>query len=284
MAASFLALLAAYPAFAADTDKHTTSAEIKADARVAADKAEAKLDQAGDVISEKAKKAGTVIDEKTEQAGAVVREKYADMKAYFTDEKDVATMSSVNFSGKLTERELMGRTVVDAKGVEIGKIDDLLVDADGEVEQVIITNNGTLGVDGKLVSIDSDVLDGAKVGGDAKLTLKNDDAKEAKGFSADQADAGASSNLFSVDKIIGSKIVDANGKAVAKVEALVFDGDEADYAIVAFDQILGVGGERAALDFEALDLSNMGGKYTFKLNEQQSAQFKQEKDSAKTAN
>lgn len=272
MGASFLAMLAAFPAFAAETK---TEAQIKAETTGA--KIERNMEEAGATIEEKAKQAGNAIEEKTEDAGRAVKEKYSEMKAYFTDDKDVKAVTSVNVMNRLTADKIIGAKVLDPQGKDIGDVNDILVDAEGDAERVIINDGGVLGLGGKLASFDYDVIEGATADADIVVKLTDASVKGAQSFD----DKAIPAELYSVKNIIGSKVVDAEGKAVAKVDTVAFDEDDADYLIVTSNSILGMGGERSALDFEALDLSKVQDKYTFKLNTQQTAQFEAHRDAHK---
>lgn len=268
MGASFLALLAAYPAFAADTS-------INANTNVSTEsKIENTLDKAGDSIKKT-----------SEEASNAVKAKYSDVKAYFSDKNDVAAITSVNVHDRLTADELIGTEVQDPSGKEIGKIADILVNKSGEAQRVIINDGGILGLGGKMASFDYGIIQGFSKDKDVQVKLTEDSIKAATAFDenakADAKVAGIPADMYSVKKIIGSKVVDDKGKAVAKVDTVAMDSDNADYLIVTFNKILGVGGDKAALNFDALDLTNNNGKYTFKLNTQQTAQFENYKETTK---
>lgn len=289
MGASVLAVLAAFPALA----------ETRTDAKASTEaKVEAKLDNAGDAIKENAKKAGEAIDRQTERAGAATREAYedtkaaskdayGDVKAYFSDDKDIKAISSVNVNGRLTADELIGADVANPAGEKIGKIEDILVDKEGDAETVVINDSGVLGLGGKLVAFDYDIIEGFTGDKDVVVMLTDKSLKEAKRFEYEAPSAPDAkisvmpASQFSVKKIADAKVVDAQGKAVANVDTVAFDGDDADYVIVTFNKILGMGGDKAALDFEAIDLVNNNGKYQFKLNSQQTAQFQNHKEATK---
>lgn len=269
LGASILAIMAAFPALAADV-KADANAEATTGAKI-----ERSLEQTGDKISESAKEAGHKIDAATKDAGAAVKEKYSEMKAYFTDDDDVKAVSSVNITKQLTAEDVIGATVLNPKGESIGKVSDILVDKEGDAERVIINDGGVLGL-GKLVAFDYNVVKGVNADQEVVVKLTEESIKQAAEYDNAKVPAG----FFSVNKIIGSKVVDAEGKAVAKVDSVAFDDDDADYLIVSFNKILGVGGERAALDFDALEMTDNQGKYTFKLNTQQTAQFENHKGAA----
>ncbi len=268
MGASVLALLIAAPAFAEGTKTNTepsTSAKI-----------EAKMEKAGDSIERAA--------EKTKEGA---KEAYSDVKAYFSDDKDVHAVSSVNVRDRMTSDELIGTVVQDPQGREIGKIKDILITADGDAETVII-NDSVLGLGGKLAAFDFDVIEGFSKDADVVVRLSEANIKSAKRFEYEapkQPDVSIvtmPADQYSVAKIMDAKVVDPKGKAVADVDTVAFDGDDADYLIVTFNRVLGMGGDKAALNLEALDIANDKGKYSFKLNQQQTAQFENYKETTKS--
>lgn len=261
MGASFLALLAAFPAFA-QTEAHTeTKAEVSTSGTL------------GSTLN----KVEGALDRTVEKTKAVTKNTVQDVKTYFSNDDDITAVTSLNVSSKLTADELMGASVEDNQGKKIGTVSDVLVDADGDAERVILKDGGVLGLGGKLVAVDYEDMDKLAANGDILVKLSQSDLKTAKSFD----DSAVPTGQFLASKLIGSKVVDVEGKNVATVDNIVFDGDEADYVVVNFDKVLGMGGDQAALDFEALDLVNNAGKYSFRLNTQQSAQFANYKQTTK---
>ncbi len=267
MGASFLAILASFPAFAADT-KVNANAETSVGAK----------------IENNMEKAGAAIERGTDKAVAKTKEAYADVKAYFDDEKNISATTSVNVGQRLTANELIGTDVQNPKGEKIGKIEDILIDGEGDAETVIINDNGVLGL-GKLVAFDYDVIEGFTKDKDAVVKLSEKSINAAKGFDYKDTNGGKTTTIpagqYSVSKLLKSKVIDANGKAVADVDTIAFDGDDADYLVVTFNKILGMGGDKAALNLEALDIVEADGKYSFKLNQAQTAEFNNAKATTK---
>ncbi|HEU4838073.1 MAG TPA: PRC-barrel domain-containing protein [Micavibrio sp.] len=280
MGVSVLALLTALPAFA------ETKVDANADVSTST-KIENKLDKAGESIKEGADRAETATREAYQDAKAKTKETYGDVKAYFSDDDDVKAVTSINIDSRLTADELLGADVQNPSGEKIGSIEDILVDQEGGAETVVINDGGVLGLGGKLVAFDYDIIEGVSADKDVIVKLTDASIKKAKRFeykAPSKPDAAISvmpASQFSVKKVQDAKVVDANGKAVANVSDVVFEGDEADYLIVTFDKFLGLGGDKAALDFEALDVANNNGKYTFKLTSQQTAQFENQKATTK---
>ncbi len=258
MAASVLAILASLPAYA----------ETAADA---AARVEVKTENVLD-------KAGNAIERNAEKAKAATKEAYSDVKAYFTDDNNISAVTDLKMSSVRTADKLIGATVQDPAGKDIGKIEDTLVSKDGDIERVIINDGGVLGLGGKLASFDDDVIEGIRNNEDVVVKLNEASIKNATAFEYDKS---MPAGTYSVKKLIGAKVLDDKGKNIGSVDTIAFDGDDADYVVVSFNKILGLGGDKAAMDFEALDIVDNGGKYSFRLNAEQSAQFNSFKQSTK---
>ncbi|MFA5593534.1 MAG: PRC-barrel domain-containing protein [Micavibrio sp.] len=256
MGASVLAVMAAMPAMAETNMK-------------------AKADEAGTKIENTLAEAGQAIENTADKAAAKTKEAYRDVQAYFSDDDDIKSVKTLNMASALTSDQLLGASIENPQGETIGKIDDILVDSDGDAERVIVNDNGFLGLGGKRASFDFDIIEGITGNENIVVRLNEKSIDNARAYDPDAMPAG----LYSVNKIKGAKLLDAQGKAIADVDTVVFDGDDADYIIVSFNKILGIGGDKAALDFDALNLVNNGGKYSFKLNAQQTAEFQTRKDS-----
>jgi len=277
MGASVLAVLAAFPAFAEDTMKDK------------ADRAGAKVESTAEKAADKTKETYNEAKEATKEgyakAEAKTKEAYEDVKTYFNDDKD--DDKTVNVISRVTADELIGTKVQNWKGDDIGRINDILVTADGDAETVIIDDNG-LGLGGKLAAFDYDVIEGFNGDKDVVVKISEENIKQASRFEYEgTAKEGekiryAPADQYSVKKIIDAKVVDPDGKNVADVDTVAFEGDDADYLIVTFNKILGMGGDKAALNLDALDLVNKDGKYTFQLNTQQTAQFENYKEDTKS--
>ena len=255
MGVSVLAMLTAFPALAETkaNSEATTGAKV-----------EAKLDQAGESIERTADK-----------AVAKTKETYADVKAYFNDDKDDEV--SLNINSRITAEELLGKTVEDASGKNLGEIKDILISNDGDAETVIISDSA-LGLGGKHAAFDYDVIEGFNKNDNARVRLTEKQIAAAKKF---DTDAPLPKGELSVAKILDSKVYDASGKAVADVDTVAFEDDDADYIVVTFNQILGMGGDKAALNIDALDVTPKDGEYAFTLTQKQSAQFEAEKETKK---
>jgi sporulation protein YlmC with PRC-barrel domain len=62
-------------------------------------------------------------------------------------------------STQILARELIGNSVVTQDGVEVGKVEDLILDGQGRVNGIVISTGGFLGLGGKSVGVSSDAVD-----------------------------------------------------------------------------------------------------------------------------
>lgn len=256
-----LSILAAFPAFA--------ETQVKADAETST----------GIKIEKSLEDAGHKIENAADKAANKTKEAYKDVKAYFTNDADIKAVSSINVDTALTADKLIGTSIQNPKGEKIGSIEDIIVDADGDATAVVVNDGGVLGLGGKMAAFDYGILQGFTAGDNVMVKLSEDSIKNAQAFDPDALAEGS----FSVKKLADAKVLDANGKAVADVDTIAFEGNDADYVVAQFNDILGLGGDKVAMDFDALTVTNTNGKYAFKLNAEQSAQFNAKK-SAKKAN
>src|SRR3546814_12577722 len=58
-----------------------------------------------------------------------------------------------SLDGTLSARDLVGANVIGPDGTSVGEVDDLVLDASGKIEQVIIADGAILGIGGKNVAI-----------------------------------------------------------------------------------------------------------------------------------
>ena len=257
MAVSILAIIAAYPAFAQDGNSNA-QAENQAET------------SAGAKLENTLEKTGEALGEAADKASAKTREAYRDMKAYFSDETDMAVVGSLKIENTVTSDHLVGLPIRNPDGEKAADIKDVIVSSDGGVRHVVA------GQVGKDILLDGSMISNLRP--DAEYAQATDSAlSNAGAYDEDAIDAG----LFSIRKLEGAKILDSDGKALATAKEILFEGGRARYIVAGFNQILNMGGDSAALDFAALDIVNTDGKYSFRLNAEQSAQFKtrkQEKD------
>ena len=78
---------------------------------------------------------------------------------------------------------------------------------------------------------------------------------------------------YSVKKILQGSLIDANGKKIASIDNVTLRDGRANLVIAAYNQILGMGGDKVALDFDATQLVHDKDDVNLKLSEAQARKF-----------
>lgn len=280
MGVSALAIMAAIPAFAANEVKTEAGGTVKVEGPNTANKA-TDAQNTDKISSEK-------VEQAAEDVSDAVDEAYRDMRDFFTGNTAPKDLKNTNVPKSQTASGMIGQTIKGMDGKNVGKVHDIIVGKNGNAEMVIVSDGGLLGVGDKLAAFDYDVIVSSNKDGDVISTLSEKNVDRAVEFSYDAKDAGDNVRVlpaggYSVAKILDGQLLDPQDKAVADVENISFRGGKADLAIVAFNQVLGLGGEKAVLDFNELALVQKDkGDVDFRLTAAQAAQF--EKFKQQTSN
>lgn len=196
---------------------------------------------------------------------------------------DDVELSSVEIDQRTTAKGMIGEPVFSANGERIAKIHDIILDQNGTAQMVVLSDGEWTGL-GKLAAFDFDVIVQRTTDGNILVPLNEDTIDNAVAFSYDADEADQSTkvipqNGLSVSELLEGKIVNNKNETVAVVDNISFSGDKADKLVVGFDQILGLGGKQAAMEFEDPLLEKEKGKAQFKLSAAQSAEFEAYKKS-----
>lgn len=202
-------------------------------------------------------------------------ETYQDIKAVFIDQNN----QTVVINTRHTATGMIGKPVYNAKDERVGTVKDVIVDADGNADMVVIADGEFPGFDGKLVAFDYDMISRQDKDGDVIAAMSEGTIERAAEFSYDMS-ATADGKVrvipdrgYSVAKLLSGKLVDPQGDEVADIEDISFKNDKAAYLIVGFDKTLGLGGKTAALNYDATRIVSKGDEIDFKLTAKQADRF-----------
>lgn len=259
---SMAALLGAYPAMAADNMAHKSTTE----------KMEKNVKEGWNEFKDDTSEAYNDVKETTSAA-------YRDIKAAVLDEEgkeDVVTIST-----RSTATGMIGQPIFN-DGKRVGKIHDIILDANGTPELIIVANGDFLGL-GKLAAFQYNDMIKTNADGELVAPLTEETIERAAEFSYEAEGAGEnvrvmSDSGYSVNKLLDGQVVDQEGKTVAQIDDIHFEGNDAAHLIVAFNEILGFGGKEAALNYNAGNLVKNGDTYNVKLSAQEAEVFNKYKD------
>jgi len=197
---------------------------------------------------------------------------------------NAAANGQVRVIGQMTAEDLIGKTVVNADGRDVGSIDDLVLD-NNKVAHVVVGVGGFLGIGEKNVAIPVEKL---QLGQDQAIMLsglteddlrgmpefdRNAYAAYPRGTAADTqtaanataADQNANGQItaagranplgqLSADDLIGKDVVNAQGDKIGSVDDIVIDAknDQAVYAVISAGGFLGIGDKKVIVPFDQL--------------------------------
>jgi sporulation protein YlmC with PRC-barrel domain len=291
-AVSALALVAAMPALAAE---NTAKTQAQADMQVNAkgnlpttnedattgsnhnpDLAEVPELKEGD-IERGLDKAGNAISDAADSVADSFRAAFIDDEEMQGPEVTYVTINNNN-----TAKGMIGKDVRNGTGESVAKVDDIILDANGDAMMVVVANGGFLGLGEKQAAFDYDAITRQNTDGDVIMPLTKAGIDSAAEFSYDRKATGDKVRVipaggYSMKELLKAKVIDQNGDSLAAVDNITLNSGGANRVIVAFDQVLGMGGERAALDFDALKLTQTDSGVQFQLSAAQSANFEKYK-------
>lgn len=289
-AVSVLALMAATPGLAADV---SAKAAADNDGRITIEDAERGLDKTKATLKNTTDKVLGTTERAVDKTAAKTEAAYEDIKrAMVDDQAKKITIGNTTIDHRMTANGIIGESVLNTNGDKIAKVHDIIVDSEGEAEYVVVSDGGFVGIGDKLAAFSYETIVSRQADGDVIMPLTEDSIKKASEFSYDVKDTGKAnvavipSGGYSMNEILKADLIGTKNQAVAHVENVSFRNGEADKLIVAFDQKLGLGGEKAAIDFDDVQLVQSGtakagvkADLDFKLNANQIGQFENYKKS-----
>lgn len=274
IAASAVALVGAAPAHAdMNTDKKADvhiDVEAKTDTKTSTEPGSAKAaaQSTGD-FSKDVEKAWKDIKRDTSEA-------YKDIKATVVG-KTEGEFTPVTIDERMTATGMIGRSVYNATGEDIATVKDIILDRDGKAIMVVVADGEFIGM-GKTAAFDYDVVARVDSDGDFIMPLTEAMIDNSAEFSYDRDDYSddvrvVPSNGYSVAELLDGQLVNQAKETIGQIDNISFQNGHASQLIVGFNQTLGLGGEKAALNYDASEVIPDGDGYDFQLSAEQAAQF-----------
>lgn len=269
---SAVALLACVPAFAEDARSANQDNMPHYTA-----------EQAKEGIVNGAKDIKRSAEQAADEVGHAAKEAYKDMKNELHTQ-DVSDLSSVQIEHTTTAAGMLGQPVYNQDGDRVAKVKDIILDQEGHATMIVLADGQWTGA-GKLVALDYKALTKSVAEGDVIAPLTEEMIDQAAPFSykessLDNAVKVVPQNGYSVAALLDADLVDPNGETLAVIDNITFRDGSAERLVVGFNQILGMGGNKAAVEFSDPSIVNQDGGPQFKLSLSQAEQFKAYKDTA----
>lgn len=240
-----------------------------------------------EAVSETASETQEKVTEAAHDAKEATKEAYSDLKDALSEEQKQAASgvdtTNVQVSRESMASHMIGQAVTNTTNERVGKVNDIILDKDGNTELVIIGDGDFFGI-GKEVAVDYEMV--AKTDEYGVVAPLTEEAIErAVEFSYVATDAPnvqvMPMDAISIDQALNGKIVDPQGKTLASIDDIIIENGDAKQFVISYNETLGMGGQQAALSFDDVKAMHKDGKTHFSLNAEKSAMFR---SFAKTAN
>lgn len=250
-AASILALLAASPALADSYSGSTGSNTVSGQTPAALEKTDAPAIQ-------------------TEQASAASSDV---VKASLLPQAPGMRPAAISVDRRMTADGMIGKPVYNQQNERVATVEDVILNSEGRANMIVVKDSSFMGLGGKLAAFDYDAVIDRKTDGDLVMPITQKIIDNVAEFSYQPSDKPTVKALpeqgYSVRKILSGDIVDPSGKKVAAIDNVTLRNGRANLVIAAYNQILGMGGEKVAIDFVATELVRDSDNVNLKLSDAQ---------------
>lgn len=188
--------------------------------------------------------------------------------------------TEVVIDSRATADGMLDTPVNNSAGERIGTLKDIIIDSKGEAVLAVVSDAEFIDLGAKEAAFDYSMVARRNKDGDVVMPLTEETIKNAKAFSYDMTTANDAeirtipANGYSVEKLLDTEILGPDNKTVGSVDNIIFREGRAETVIVGFDKTLNMGGKKAALSFQDLQLVKKNETdVNFQLTASQTAQF-----------
>lgn len=206
------------------------------------------------------------------------KEVYKKIKAALITEEDKADFNYITIDMNRTALGLLNKPIFNSKNEKIGILDDIIIDKKGRAQIVVVSHGGFLGIGDKNAAFDYNLVMRSESDGDIIIPVSKKTIETARIFSYNTGDSNDKiraipKNGISLKELMKANLIDNKGVVISGIENIYFRNGYAYQLIVGFDKTLGVGGQKALIDFNKLKLTRKNDEHHFQMSERQSLQF-----------
>lgn len=246
MAASIVALMAAAPAMAQSYTSTDTSSPAVSTTQKATTKVKSSWNHSKEAVS------NTMTNTKTAMSSHDV------VKAALLPENPGAAASPISIDKRMTAAGMIGKPVYNQKNERVATVEDVIVDAQGQANMIVVKDSSFLGLGGKLAAFNYDSVIDRKKDGDVVMPITQKTIDNVAEFSYKPSDKPTTKvlpeNGVSLKKLMDGNLIDPNGKKVAAIDNITLRNGKVNLIIASYNRFLGMGGDKVALDFQPGEL------------------------------
>lgn len=277
-AVSAIALAVALPVFAEEA-QHNNQIDVDARTEMSVERTESQNvlpEYTKEDVKrglEKAERAVTNAAEDTAEAAQDMAEGDS-YEARFIDRDGITQPEKLMIDSRRTASHLLGQDLLNTTGDKVGSVEDIVLDADGRAMLVVVNDGGFLGLGGKKAAFDFGVISHLNQDGEVIAPLSEAQIDTAANFSYDRKDGGDNVRVipaggYSVKALLDADIMNNRGEDVADLDDIVISNGKAERMIISFNEVLGMGGDKAAMDFGSVQMVRDGDAIDLKLTARQ---------------
>ncbi|MFP4097157.1 MAG: PRC-barrel domain-containing protein [Alphaproteobacteria bacterium] len=220
-----------------------------------------------------------------ENVSEATKETYKNIKSTLTDDKD-ATTNSVKINRRMTASGIIGQPVYNKNGDRVAKVEDIILNRNGEAIMVVLVDGEWTGL-GKMAAFDYNLMTNRSAQGDVIAPLTEEMITNAASFSYDREDYSNTvkvipSNGYSMTELLDAQLVNPQGEKMAEIDNISLQNGEAKRLIVEYGDMMGIGGNRVALNYDSVELVPNGrdNELDFELSTAQARYFENFKNTS----
>ena len=218
------------------------------------------------------------VSETAEDVSNATQEAYEEISAALieNDQAD-ADFTTVTLDSRMTASGMIGKPVYNTNGESVATVKDIILDREGQAIMVVVADGEFIGM-GKQAAFDYNAITHVNADGDVIMPLTEQMIENAAEFSYDRERYSETvkvipSNGYSVAELLDAQLVNPQKETVGDVDNISFKNGQANHIIIGFDKILGLGGKKAAMEYDSATLVRNGDDLDFQLSANQAAQF-----------
>jgi sporulation protein YlmC with PRC-barrel domain len=166
--------------------------------------------------------------------------------------------SAISVDKRMTAEGMIGKPVYNQQNERVATVEDVILDSEGHANMIVVKDSSFMGLGGKLAAFDYDSVIDRKKDGDLVMPITQKTIDNVAEFSYQPSDKPTIKAIpehgYSVKKILSGDLVDPAGKKIASIDNVTLRDGRANLVIAAYNQILGLGGDKVALAFDAAEL------------------------------
>jgi len=163
---------------------------------------------------------------------------------------ETPALSVQGLNPQMTAASMIGQSIYSSGNTLVGKVHDIIMDENGKATTIVVSDSQIPGTTWDYTSFDYNSITTQDVNGSVVMKLPDESLKQARAFYYGEDNQPATSG-FSAAQLLDAELVNPNNESVAQIDNISLENGQAKDLIIAFDQVLGFGGKKAAMDFQS---------------------------------